>query len=266
MKKYYVLVFDLDETLGSFGQLYYFWNRTKEFLKNNELSKKKFFNIIDNFPLFFRPNLLKLLNVIKNKKIEKKCNFVMIYTNNNGPNEWVNLLKDYLHYKVQYNLFDKIIRAFEARGSRVEMCRTTNSKSYNDFIKCTKLPENTQVCFLDDIYHEPMENKNVYYIKLKPYQYSISFNILTKIFYNKNKHLFKHNYNSYLNFINKYANNYNIINKSKLEESNDKEYTEDLIKKIDKFFKSNKNVTKKRKIKRKNQFKQNQTRRYRFNK
>lgn len=265
MKKYYVIVFDLDETLGSFGQLSYFWKLTKDYLKNNELHKKYFFNIIDNFPLFFRPNLLKLLNFIKNKKVEKKCDYVIIYTNNNGPNEWANVIKDYLHYKLNYNLFDRIIRAFEARGSRVEMCRTMNSKSYDDFISCTKLPYNTQVCFLDDVYHKPMENKNVDYIKLEPYQYSTDLNLLAKTFYNKNKKLFKENTNtnSYLNFINKYAINNKTLNKSKLEEISDQEYTEELIKKIDKFLKTNKNKiikTKKARKKRKKAVKGGHTR------
>ena len=86
-----------------------------------------------------------------------------------------------------------------------------------------------------------MENKNVDYIKLKPYQYSTDLNLLAKTFYNKNKKLFKANGNTYLSFINKYANKYKTINKSKLEEFNDKEYTEELLKKIDNFLKSNKN-------------------------
>ena len=270
MNKKYVIVFDLDETLGSFGQLSYFWKLTKDYLKNNELHKKYFFNIIDNFPLFFRPNLLKLLNFIKNKKIEKKCDYVIIYTNNNGPNEWANVIKDYLHYKLSYNLFDRIIRAFEAKGSRVEMCRTMNSKSYNDFISCTKLPENTQVCFLDDVYHKPMENKNVDYIKLEPYQYSTDLNLLAKTFYNKNKNLFNANTNTYLSFINKYANKYKTINKSKLEEFNDKEYTEELLKKVDNFLKSNKNKiiktkkTRKKRKKRKEPIKGGHTRKHKL--
>ena len=32
-KQKYAIVFDLDETLGSFSQLYIFWNLTKLFLK-----------------------------------------------------------------------------------------------------------------------------------------------------------------------------------------------------------------------------------------
>ena len=143
------------------------------------------------------------------------------------------------------------------------MCRTMNSKSYDDFISCTKLPENTQVCFLDDVYHKPMENKNVDYIKLKPYQYSTDLNLLAKTFYNKNKKLFKASGNTYLSFINKYANSYKTINKSKLEEFNDKEYTEELLKKIDNFLKSNKNKSiKKTRKKRKKPIKGGYTRKH----
>lgn len=246
MKKKYVIVFDLDETLGSFGQLYKFWKLTKDYLNNNKLHQKYFFNIIDNFPLFLRPNLFKLLNFIKNKKKEKICDYAIIYTNNNGPNEWANMLKDYLHYKLRYNLFDRIIRAFEAKGTRVEICRTMSSKSYNDFISCTKLPENTQICFLDDVYHKPMENKNVKYIKLERYEYSIDLNLVAKTFYHKNKLLFNEK-NNYLNFINSYTKNIIPRNKSKLEKTNDLNYTEDLIIKIDNFFKLNKNKSTRKK-------------------
>ena len=33
------------------------------------------------------------------------------------------------------------------------MCRTTHEKTYDDLLKCSKLPQDTQVCFVDDIYH-----------------------------------------------------------------------------------------------------------------
>ena len=81
------------------------------------------------FPLFLRPNILILLELIKKKKITKVCDYVMIYTNNNGPNEWANLIKSYFHYKLDYELFDKIIRAFKIDGKQIEFCRSSYDKS-----------------------------------------------------------------------------------------------------------------------------------------
>jgi hypothetical protein len=62
------------------------------------------------------------------------------------------------------------------------MCRTTNDKTINDLIRCTRVPENTQICFLDDTYYPNMNNENVYYIKVKPYTYDLSFDTLIQRF------------------------------------------------------------------------------------
>jgi len=249
MRKIKVVVFDLDATLGSFGQLYIFWKLTKIFLNNENLNEIYLFKLMDNFPLFFRPNLIKLLNNLKNKKIKKICDYVMIYTNNNGQDEWANTIKKYLHYKLKFNLFDKVIRAFEIKGKRVEICRTSSNKSYRDFISCTQLPENTQVCFLDDVYHSEMKNKNVDYIKLEPYSHKVHFNELIKYFYNKNKHSLKINKNQYYDFIKINVVDCEIINKSNIIQKKELIYTENLIKKINIFLnnKSHNKTFKKRK-------------------
>ena len=83
----------------------------------------------------------------------------MIFTNNNGPNNWVTLIKEYIHKKLKYNLFDQIIRAFKVNGKQIELCRTSHNKSHKDFINCTNLPENTEICFIDDVLHKKMEHE-----------------------------------------------------------------------------------------------------------
>jgi hypothetical protein len=96
-----------------------------------------------------------------------KCQGVMIYTNNTGPKEWIHHIKDFFEEKIKYKLFNHVICAFKVNGKQIEMCRTTYEKTVKDFIKCTKLPENTQICFLDDLFHPKMNYDNVYYIKLQ---------------------------------------------------------------------------------------------------
>jgi len=99
----------------------------------------------------------------------------MIYTNNQGPKIWVENLKKYFDFKLNYHLFDQIIAAFKVRGERVEMGRTSHDKSVDDFFRCTQLPPDVEICFIDDLFHYKMEDEKVYYINVKPYHYHLSF-------------------------------------------------------------------------------------------
>lgn len=247
-KPNYVIVFDMDETLGHFSQLYTFWNLVKAYLNDYCLHYKYFFRLLDLFPGFLRPNIIKILNIIKKKKQRKICNYVMIYTNNNGPSYWAELIKEYFHYRLKYLLFDRIIGAFKIDGKQIEICRTSYSKSLKDLINCTKLPSNTQICFLDDQFHPEMQNENVLYINIKPYVYHERFEVLAEKFYNKNKKLFSDKSSKqFIEYIKKYTKNYKLtyINKTQIEKNIDYLLTGQIIKKIDRFFKSKpKNVTK----------------------
>jgi hypothetical protein len=109
----------------------------------------------------------------------------MIYTNNQRSKEWVFRIKNYLEYKLNNNLFDHVISAFKINGRHLELCRTSHDKTFKDFIKCTKLPNNTKVCFIDDQYHSGMKHENVYYIKVKPYVYMLDFNEMITRYLNK---------------------------------------------------------------------------------
>ena len=142
----YAMVFDLDETLGHFSQLSTFWNLTTHYLSYPVLDNDIFFNFLDSFQDFLRPNILKLLTNLKKKKKKNACDYVIIYTNNTHK-RWVELLKEYFHYKLKYKLFDQIIVGFREYNKQIEICRTSYEKSYDDFIKCSKLPINTKICF-----------------------------------------------------------------------------------------------------------------------
>lgn len=246
----YAIVFDLDETIGHFSQLYNFWNLLSIYL-NKELEQRYFNNLIDLFPLFLRPNILSLMKNIKDKKKKNICNYVMIYTNNTGPYYWGELIKNYFDYKLKYKLFDKIIRAFKIDGKQIEVCRTSHEKSYKDFINCTKLPKNTKVCFLDDVYHEEMVNDNVLYINIEPYHHNENYNVMCERFYKKNKNLFYTNLRDYINFININTSNHNLnaLNKPIRQVNIEYLFTNHIINEINKFFKTKENYTKKNKIK-----------------
>ena len=110
----------------------------------------------------------------------------MIYTNNNGSPEWAHHIISYFESKIKYKLIDQLIAAFKINGKQVEICRTTYDKTHNDFIKCTKIPSNTEICFLDDTFYPGMSNEFIYYINVKPYYYTLSFNEMAERYYDNN--------------------------------------------------------------------------------
>jgi len=184
-----IVVFDLDETLGYFMELGMFWDALKSYINQSNLNKKiidqnLFNNVLDLYPEFLRPNIIDILNYLKKKKEKNHCDKLMIYTNNQGPIEWAKYIMNYFETKINYKIFDQIISAFKVQGQRVELCRTTHMKTHSDLIKCTKIPENTRICFLDDVFYPDMKNDNIYYINVKPYTYDLDFNVMINRFLN----------------------------------------------------------------------------------
>lgn len=174
-----IVVFDLDETLGYFMEFGMFWDGLKEYIKytqqNQPMDQDLFTKALDLYPEFLRPNIIPILQYLKTKKETNHCHKLMIYTNNQGPVEWANFIMRYFEQKLQYTIFDKIIAAFKVNGKQVELCRTSHMKTHGDFIKCTKLPANTHICFLDDVYYPDMSNDKIYYINVKPYVHDLDF-------------------------------------------------------------------------------------------
>ncbi len=172
-----IVVFDLDETLGYFVEFGIFWDCLNRYISNiDKLPQEDFNNILDLYPEFLRPNIISILSYLKKKKQSKSCHKIMIYTNNQGPKTWANHLTSYFESKLNnFKLFDQIICAFKVNGKKVELYRTSHDKTYSDLIKCTKLPVNAEICFLDDVYFPGMKNKKVYYINIKPYLHDLKF-------------------------------------------------------------------------------------------
>lgn len=181
-----IVVFDLDETLGYFVEFGIFWEALNTYFKGttnfHALDQIEFNEILDLYPEFIRPNIFSIFKYLKHKIMSHDLAGVMIYTNNQGPKAWVNFIKNYFEKKINYFLFIHIIAAFKVNGRQLEMCRTTHDKTLGDFFRCTKLPENTQICFLDDTYYPSMNANNVYYIKVRPYTYDLPFETVVKRF------------------------------------------------------------------------------------
>lgn len=258
-----IVVFDLDETLGYFTQLGIFWDCLSNYLKMKNkytLSQEDFNDILDLFPEFLRPNIINILTYLKNKKNSKCCNKMMIYTNNQGPREWARHITLYFEDKIKMKLFDQIIAAFKVNSKVVEVCRTSHNKSHKDFIKCCRVPQNAEICFLDDAFHPEMTNENIYYINIKPYYHDLKFEYMIDKFKTSDifKRLIVNNENNdldfdkiMLSFIKRY--NYDVNEKISHEYEIDKIIGKQIIVHLQEFFnKSRKNKTRKNIMNRRN--------------
>ena len=233
-----IVVFDLDETLGCFNEIGIFWDALEQYNGHN-LFKEQLFDVLDLFEDFLRPNILKILEFVKEQKSKNVCDHVMIYTNNQGPKSWVKMLSDYFNMKINYELFDKIIAAFKIKDKVIEMCRTSHAKSVEDLIRCTKIPSNTEICFIDDQFHPLMEEDNVYYINVKPYFFSLPYEIMAERYYDafmKKTQVDKNDFiHSIVTNMNRYI--YVVRHKSELEQNTDKVVSKQLLIHLENFFK-----------------------------
>lgn len=183
-----IVIFDLDETLGYFTEFGILWDCLNKYLcKNNNINTSNiilnqiiFNNILNLYPEFVRPNIINILKYLVHQKKTLSCEKIMIYTNNQGSKEWINNIIKYFENEINYSLFDQIISAFKQNGKIIEICRTTSSKTHKDLIKCTKIPKNTEICFIDDCFYPEMTSDNIYYIIIKPYYYDLKFETMVE--------------------------------------------------------------------------------------
>jgi len=177
IKKYQKMIaFDLDETLGSFADLNILWCGLQKITKKSDSEQNNFNHILDLYPEFLRYGILNILEYLYIKKKQGDCDKIYIYTNNNCNPPWVSLITNYFNYKLNINddIFDKSICAFKINNKVLELSRTTQEKTYNDFIKCTLLPKTTEICFVDNTYYRNMENEKVYYIQPLAYYHNVT--------------------------------------------------------------------------------------------
>ena len=238
-----IIVFDMDETLGYFVELGMFWDALQHFYVKHKLSplpeEEKtiqikeitstlhFCKVLDLFPEFIRPDMIKMLEYIISKKNNNHCDKLLIYTNNQGPKSWANLISSYFDYSIEKEspVFDKVIGAFKVKGKHIELDRTTHDKTVDDLTRCAKVHKSTEICFLDDQYHPKMKNDNVYYINVKPYVHNLKFEDMAERYYNAfSNTFFTVDKSEFINDITSFMSEfrYTITQKSQKEMSVDK--------------------------------------------
>ena len=246
-----IVVFDMDETLGYFVELSIFCDIIEHYEKK-KLTFKDFSEILDLYPEFLRPNILKVLSFLKIKKQNGECDGVIVYTNNQGPKSWAENIIRYLEDKLKYKLFDQIIGAFKVGAKRIEYNRTSHDKSVSDLVRCTGICNTSSICFLDDQLHDKMRKPNVYYINLKPYTFDLSYDEMAERYYKCNMGRIS-NENAFKNCVinNMKNSNYNKANFDFNYDINDITIGREILYHLQKFFSS---------------FKRNKTRRSKVNK
>lgn len=169
-------VFDLDETIGSFSDLYILVQCVDSLVKTPLDTMLFVHEMLDLYPEFFRYGIEIVLEYLFHKKKTGMCGGVYLYTNNTCfPDSWTFFITSYIEQKWGLPmLFDKIVRAFKINGQILENCRTTSEKTYNDLLHCLILPRKTELCFIDDVIHPKMKHRYVYYIQPRKYNHCLN--------------------------------------------------------------------------------------------
>lgn len=172
------IVLDLDETLGSFSDFSILWAGLEQLSKNTtlpfELSQTTFNTILDLYPEYFRTNIFHIFRYLIKKKASNKCYKVYLYTNNSYSPQFPTMISQYINYKLNNVMFDKLICAFKINGKIIEPLRTTNDKIYTDLIRCTAVPKHSEICFIDNEEYNGMKHDKIYYIQPMNYYHNIT--------------------------------------------------------------------------------------------
>lgn len=239
-----VLVFDLDETLGSFKELNILFNTLQDILQNKNILS--IHNLLDLYPEFFRNNIFQILQYVYKKKKIGECNKIYIYTNNQSRSQNVSNIVDYITNKIinedeSEKLFDQIIYAFKINGQIVQVGRTSHNKTHEDLLRCTLLPKKTAICYLDDFYFDEMKKEQIYYLQPKPYFHGLSTSSILQRLFNSKYNLLLNNHKQLIedHFFARCIKNNSFLKKnvrtSKIIEEND-EITKKMLYHIRNFF------------------------------
>ena len=156
-----IIVWDVDETLGSFATFSDIYNAI-DYSSKSKLTYEDFRDILDMFPEYIRPKLLKCFRYLnKNKRFGYK---VVIYTNNRGGKHWIDYIKQYIEEKIKSNIFDDVIYAYST-----DTRRTTDNKTYGDLHRCLGAYNLRHVYFIDDQPHIIKHDKRVKYLQIPAY-------------------------------------------------------------------------------------------------
>lgn len=180
-----VIVFDMDETIGSFGEFVLLHHSLEKCLEKEpfELDQTFFNELLDLYPNFLRYGIMNVFHYLNQKKKLNECYKIYIYTNNKYSPELPRRIHKYIDYKLQTESFiDKLICAFKVGNKIIEPLRTTNDKTHSDFLQCAILPKHTEICFIDNTMYSKMKHKKIFYIQPKSYYHKMDWKDIVNMF------------------------------------------------------------------------------------
>jgi len=236
-----IVVFDMDETLGYFSQLYSIWCSLIK-LSKTKLSVSDFYKLSDLYIFYYHPTIFNILRYLKNHNIR-----TIIFTNNQALYWWPKLIALYLNHKVNTtknnNIFETVIGSYILRDKINDNRRTSMMKKYDDLKNIMKLDDNTKVLFLDDQEHPEMRHPMVDYFKMPGYVVMLPPERIINIFLHSNfgsSFIQKNNINInfFINFIFISLKKHYLITKSQIELNNKTAVYNNIYRKIKTFVKS----------------------------
>lgn len=243
-KKKQIILFDLDETIGYFTQIGILYDMIEEFT-NRKMTFRESYQLLDTFPEVFRPNIFNIFRMLVERKKQNPSLIIAIYTNNQAPLSWANMIKNYIHYKLEYPLFNTVIGSYKVGNKIQETRRTTNEKVVDDIYSIFNCKAKMcQILFFDDQFHEKMtpkqQDEKIYYLHIKPYTYDYPTNeLITKYIYSLTSinHIYKtKQQQKFKIFSQQRMKEYRYTPKKIHRTTDDYETTDEMKKAIDYFF------------------------------
>lgn len=156
-----IIVFDLDNTIGFFEQFIYILNC----ISVTDISYNYLFDL---FPECFRPNIFEIFAYLLQQKKNDKIKGILLYSNNNND-YFVKKVIEYIHYKLNDQLFDCVI-------TKEHPYRKVKLKHIDDLIHCSNgiITFFSKICFIDDKQHQSMVTEQVFYIRCENYTFYVS--------------------------------------------------------------------------------------------
>ena len=198
------IVFDLDETLGYFKQMFYIFSVIGKIqgTQSPTFTQSVFNKILDLYPEYLRPNIMEILSYLRDRKLANHNTYIIIYTNNENQH-WIKCIISYIETKLgQSNFFDKTITS-----SKVESCRQYQKKHLADLFRCIDYSAGSTICYIDNEYHPGMRSRQTSYNKLDSYVNNLPMNevisrlyssdIINEIMPNVPREIFGNIYNYY---------------------------------------------------------------------
>lgn len=239
-----LVVFDMDETLGYFSQLYVMWISLIK-LSSTKLSIFDFFKLSDIYIFYYHPTIFKILKFLKENNIE-----TIIYTNNQALYWWPKLVALYLNYKTngehskdnKDNIFNIVIGSYKLQNKINDHRRTSMMKKYADLKNIMNLKDDTKILFIDDQEHPEMRHPKIDYFKVPEYIIMLPPERIVNIFlHNEFGKKFIHKNNISIFFFIKYMfiafKNYNLLTNSLIKINNNVKIYNDIFAKIMTFVK-----------------------------